>query len=202
LLLYQPAPAGIVRITEITEIEMRPEAVKIIEKKFLDVTSDDVGGLKREISRIRDMVELPLRHPEIFDRLGIDPPKGVILHGSPCTGKTLLAKALANESNANFMAINGPEIMSKYVGEAEKRIRDFFKEAEDSAPSILFIDEIDAIASRREEVTGEVERRIVAQILALMDGLKEKGKVMVIGATNRPDALDPTLDGPEGLIGR
>lgn len=189
-------PAGIVRITEITEIEIRPEAVKIVEKKVPDVTYDDVGGLKGEILRVREMVELPLRHPEIFDRLGIDPPKGVLLHGPPGTGKTLLAKALANESDANFMAINGPEIMSKYVGEAEKRIRDFFKEAEDNAPSILFIDEIDAIAPRREEVTGEVERRVIAQILALMDGLKERGKVIVVGATNRPDALDPALRRP------
>jgi transitional endoplasmic reticulum ATPase len=190
------SPPGIVRITEITEIEVRPEAVEIIEKKVPDVTYEDVGGMKGEISRVREMVELPLRHPEIFDRLGIDPPKGVLLHGPPGTGKTLLAKALANESDANFMAINGPEIMSKYVGEAEKRIRDFFQEAEDSAPSIIFIDEIDAIAPRREEVTGEVERRVVAQILSLMDGLKERGKVIVVGATNRPDALDPALRRP------
>jgi len=190
------SPAGIVRITEITEIEVRPEAVEIIEKKVPDVTYEDVGGMKGEISRVREMVELPLRHPEIFDRLGIDPPKGVLLHGPPGTGKTLLAKALANESDANFMAINGPEIMSKYVGEAEKRIRDFFQEAEDNAPSIIFIDEIDAIAPRREEVTGEVERRVVAQILSLMDGLKERGKVIVVGATNRPDALDPALRRP------
>ncbi|MBP2046472.1 CDC48 family AAA ATPase [Methanobacterium aggregans] len=190
------SPAGIVQITEITEIDVKPEAVKITEKKVPDVTYEDVGGLKGEISRVREMVELPLRHPEIFDRLGIDPPKGVLLHGPPGTGKTLLAKALANESDANFMAINGPEIMSKYVGEAEERIRDFFEEAEDNAPSIIFIDEIDAIAPRREEVTGEVERRVVAQILSLMDGLKERGKVIVVGATNRPDALDPALRRP------
>ncbi|AEG18840.1 CDC48 family AAA ATPase [Methanobacterium paludis] len=190
------SPTGIVRITDVTEIEIRPEAVELIEKKIPDVTYDDVGGLKPEISKLREMVELPLRHPEIFDRLGIDPPKGVLLHGSPGTGKTLIAKALANESDANFMAINGPEIMSKFVGEAEKRIRDFFKQAEDEAPSIIFIDEIDAIAPRREEVTGEVERRVVAQILSLMDGLKERGKVIVVGATNRPDALDPALRRP------
>ena len=190
------SPAGIVRITDVTEIEIRPEAVELIEKKIPDVTYDDVGGLKPEISKVREMVELPLRHPEIFDRLGIDPPKGVLLHGPPGTGKTLLAKALANESDANFLAINGPEIMSKFVGEAEKRIRDFFKQAEDEAPSIIFIDEIDAIAPRREEVTGEVERRVVAQILSLMDGLKERGKVIVVGATNRPDALDPALRRP------
>lgn len=190
------SPAGIVRITDVTEIEIRPEAVEVIEQKIPDVTYDDVGGLKSEISKVREMVELPLRHPEIFDRLGIDPPKGVLLHGPPGTGKTLLAKALANESDANFMAINGPEIMSKFVGEAEKKIRDFFKQAEDEAPSIIFIDEIDSIAPRREEVTGEVERRVVAQILALMDGLKEREKVIVVGATNRPDALDPALRRP------
>jgi len=155
-----------------------------------------VGGLKQEISKVREMIELPLRHPEIFDRLGIDPPRGVLLHGAPGTGKTLLAKAVANESGSNFVAINGPEVMSKYVGEAEKKIRDLFKEAEENAPTVIFIDEIDAIAPKREEVTGEVERRVVAQILALMDGLKERGKVIVIGATNRPDALDHALRRP------
>lgn len=189
-------PAGIVRINEVTEIEIRPEAVEIIEKKVPDVTYDDVGGLKQEISKVREMIELPLRHPEIFDRLGIDPPRGVLLHGAPGTGKTLLAKAVANESGSNFVAINGPEVMSKYVGEAEKKIRELFKEAEENAPTVIFIDEIDAIAPKREEVTGEVERRVVAQILALMDGLKERGKVIVIGATNRPDALDPALRRP------
>lgn len=190
------SPAGIVRINEDTEVEVRPEAVEIVEKKVPDVTYDDVGGLKSEISKVREMIELPLRHPEIFDRLGIDPPRGVLLHGAPGTGKTLLAKAVAHESGSNFVAINGPEIMSKYVGEAEKKIREIFQEAEDSAPTIIFIDEIDAIAPKREEVTGEVERRVVAQILALMDGLKERGKVIVIGATNRPDALDPALRRP------
>jgi transitional endoplasmic reticulum ATPase len=189
-------PAGIVRINDVTEIEVRPEAVEIIEKKIPDVTYDDVGGLKQEISKVREMIELPLRHPEIFDRLGINPPRGVLLHGAPGTGKTLLAKAVANESGANFVAINGPEVMSKYVGEAEKKIRDLFKEAEENAPTVIFIDEIDAIAPKREEVTGEVERRVVAQILALMDGLKERGKVIVIGATNRPDALDQALRRP------
>ena len=189
-------PAGIVQINDITEIEVRPEAVEIVEKKVPDVTYDDVGGLKQEIGKVREMIELPLRHPEIFDRLGIDPPRGVLLHGAPGTGKTLLAKAVANESGSNFVAINGPEVMSKYVGEAEKKIRDLFKEAEENAPTVIFIDEIDAIAPKREEVTGEVERRVVAQILALMDGLKERGKVIVIGATNRPDALDPALRRP------
>ncbi len=189
-------PAGIVRINDVTEIEVRPEAVEIVEKKVPDVTYDDVGGLKQEIEKVREMIELPLRHPEIFDRLGIDPPRGVLLHGAPGTGKTLLAKAVANESGSNFVAINGPEVMSKYVGEAEKKIRDLFKEAEENAPTVIFIDEIDAIAPKREEVTGEVERRVVAQILALMDGLKERGKVIVIGATNRPDALDQALRRP------
>ncbi|MGF7118568.1 CDC48 family AAA ATPase [Methanobacterium oryzae] len=189
-------PAGIVRINDETEVEVRPEAVEIIEKKVPDVTYDDVGGLQHEIFKVREMIELPLRHPEIFDRLGIDPPRGILLHGAPGTGKTLLAKAVANESGSNFVAINGPEVMSKYVGEAEKKIRDIFKEAEENAPTIIFIDEIDAIAPKRGEVTGEVERRVVAQILALMDGLKERGKVIVIGATNRPDALDPALRRP------
>jgi len=189
-------PAGIVRINDETEVEVRPEAVEIIEKKVPVVTYDDVGGLKQEISKVREMIELPLRHPEIFDRLGIDPPRGILLHGAPGTGKTLLAKAVANESGSNFVAINSPEVMSKYVGEAEKKIRDLFKEAEENAPTVIFIDEIDAIAPKREEVTGEVERRVVAQILALMDGLKERGKVIVIGATNRPDALDPALRRP------
>lgn len=189
-------PAGIVRINDATEVEVRPEAVEVMEKKIPDVTYDDVGGLKKEISKVREMIELPLRHPEIFDRLGIDAPRGVLLHGAPGTGKTLLAKAVANESGSNFVAINGPEVMSKYVGEAEKKIRELFKQAEENAPTIIFVDEIDAIAPKREEVTGEVERRVVAQILALMDGLKERGKVIVIGATNRPDALDPALRRP------
>jgi transitional endoplasmic reticulum ATPase len=177
-------------------VEVRPEAVEVTEKKVPDVTYDDVGGLKHEMSKVREMIELPLRHPEIFDRLGIDPPKGILLHGAPGTGKTLLAKAVASESGSNFVAINGPEVMSKFVGEAEKKIREIFEEAAKNAPTVIFIDEIDAIAPKREEVTGEVERRVVAQILALMDGLEERGKVIVIGATNRPDALDPALRRP------
>ncbi|BDZ72081.1 CDC48 family AAA ATPase [Methanobacterium petrolearium] len=189
-------PAGLVRINDTTHVEVRPEAVEVMEKKVPDVTYDDVGGLKQELSKVREMIELPLRHPEIFDRLGIDPPKGVLLHGAPGTGKTLLAKAVSNESGSNFVAINGPEVMSKFVGEAEKKIREIFDEASQNAPTVIFIDEIDAIAPKREEVTGEVERRVVAQILALMDGLKERGKVIVIGATNRPDALDPALRRP------
>ncbi|AXV40765.1 CDC48 family AAA ATPase [Methanobacterium sp. BAmetb5] len=190
------SPAGLVRINDSTVVEVRPEAVEVMEKKVPDVTYDDVGGLKREMSKVREMIELPLRHPEIFDRLGIDPPKGILLHGAPGTGKTLLAKAVASESGSNFVAINGPEVMSKFVGEAEKKIREIFEEAAENAPTVIFIDEIDAIAPKREEVTGEVERRVVAQILALMDGLKERGKVIVIGATNRPDALDPALRRP------
>ncbi|MDY9922524.1 CDC48 family AAA ATPase [Methanobacterium sp.] len=189
-------PAGLVRINDTTQVEVRPEAVEVMEKKVPDVTYDDVGGLKKEISKVREMIELPLRHPEIFDRLGIDPPKGVLLHGAPGTGKTLLAKSVASESGSNFVAINGPEVMSKFVGEAEKKIREIFEEAAENAPTVIFIDEIDAIAPKREEVTGEVERRVVAQILALMDGLKERGKVIVIGATNRPDALDQALRRP------
>ncbi|CEL25334.1 MULTISPECIES: CDC48 family AAA ATPase [Methanobacterium] len=190
------SPAGLVRINDSTVVEVRPEAVEVMEKKVPDVTYDDVGGLKKEMSKVREMIELPLRHPEIFDRLGIDPPKGILLHGAPGTGKTLLAKAVASESGSNFVAINGPEVMSKFVGEAEKKIREIFEEAAENAPTVIFIDEIDAIAPKREEVTGEVERRVVAQILALMDGLKERGKVIVIGATNRPDALDPALRRP------
>src|SRR3989338_5042182 len=142
------------------------------------------------------MVELPLKHPEIFDRLGVEPPKGVLLHGPPGTGKTLLAKAVANESEANFTLLNGPEVMSKFYGESEKKIRDLFEEAEKNAPSIIFIDELDAIAPKREDVQGEVERRVVSQLLTMMDGLKTRGKVVVIGATNRPNSLDPALRRP------
>ena len=142
------------------------------------------------------MVELPLKHPEVFDRLGIDPPKGVLLYGPPGTGKTLLAKAVANESEANFILLNGPEVMSKFYGESEKKIRDLFEEAEKNAPSIIFIDELDAIAPKREDVQGEVERRVVSQLLTMMDGLKSRGKVVVIGATNRPSSLDPALRRP------
>jgi transitional endoplasmic reticulum ATPase len=159
-------------------------------------TYEDIGGLDEEIRRIREMVELPLRHPEIFQRLGIDPPKGVLLHGPPGCGKTLLARAVASESEASFYAINGPEIMSKFYGESEARMRKMFEDAEKNAPSILFIDEIDAIAPKRGEVTGEVERRVVAQLLASMDGLKGRGHVIVIGATNRVNALDEALRRP------
>ncbi|MHA2213015.1 MAG: AAA family ATPase, partial [Candidatus Thorarchaeota archaeon] len=160
------------------------------------VTYEEIGGCSEEIQRIREMVELPMRHPEIFKRLGIDPPRGLILHGPPGTGKTLLAKAVASESEANFIHINGPEIMSKFYGESEQKLRKLFEEAEENAPSIIFIDELDAIAPKREDVQGEVERRVVAQLLATMDGLKARGQVIVIGATNRVNALDPALRRP------
>ncbi|AFU59974.1 AAA family ATPase, CDC48 subfamily [Candidatus Nitrososphaera gargensis Ga9.2] len=160
------------------------------------VTYEDIGGLKEEIQKVREMIELPLRHPEIFEKLGIEAPKGVLLYGPPGTGKTLLAKAVANESNAHFISISGPEIMSKFYGESEARLREIFKEARDRAPTIMFIDEIDSIAPKREEVTGEVERRVVSQLLSLMDGLEARGKVVVIAATNRPNAVDPALRRP------
>src|ERR687883_572350 len=160
------------------------------------VTYEDIGGLKEEIQKVREMIELPLRHPEIFEKLGIEAPKGVLLYGPPGTGKTLLAKAVANETNANFYSISGPEIMSKFYGESEARLREIFKEAKEKAPSIIFIDEIDSIAPKREEVTGEVERRVVSQLLSLMDGLEARGKVIVIAATNRQNALDPALRRP------
>ena len=160
------------------------------------VTYEDIGGIRHEIKKIREMIELPLRHPEIFEKLGIEAPKGVMLYGPPGTGKTLLAKAVANESNAHFISISGPEIMSKFYGESEARLREIFKEAKEKSPSIIFIDEIDSIAPKREEVTGEVERRVVSQMLALMDGLEARGKVIVISATNRPNAIDPALRRP------
>ncbi|AMM54344.1 CDC48 family AAA ATPase [Pyrococcus kukulkanii] len=190
-------PSGVVQITEFTEFNVSEKPVKEVEKRMTTgVTYEDIGGLKDVIEKIREMIELPLKHPELFEKLGIEPPKGVLLYGPPGTGKTLLAKAVANEANAYFIAINGPEIMSKYYGESEERLREVFKEAEENAPAIIFIDEIDAIAPKRSEVTGEVEKRVVAQLLALMDGLKSRGKVIVIGATNRPDALDPALRRP------
>ncbi len=160
------------------------------------VTYEDIGGLKEEIQKVREMIELPLRHPEIFEKLGIEAPKGVLLYGPPGTGKTLLAKAVANESNAHFISISGPEIMSKFYGESEARLREIFKETKEKAPSIIFIDEIDSITPKREEVTGEVERRVVSQLLSLMDGLEARGKVIVIAATNRQNAIDPALRRP------
>jgi len=185
-----------VRITENTEVSLNSKAVDITEENFPEINYEDIGGLQDEIKKIREMVEIPMKHPEIFERLGIDPPKGVLLHGPPGTGKTLLAKAVANESESNFILLNGPEIMSKFYGESEKKIRDIFEEAEKNAPTIVFIDELDAIAPKREDVQGEVERRVVSQILTLMDGLKSRGKVIVIGATNRVNAIDPALRRP------
>ena len=189
-------PAKPVVITENTEVSVNSKAVEMSEDKVIDVTYEDIGGLREEVKKVREMIELPLKHPEIFERLGIEPPKGVLLHGPPGTGKTLLAKAVANESEANFILLNGPEIMSKFYGESEKKIRDIFNEAEKTAPAIIFIDEIDAIAPKREDVQGEVERRVVSQLLTMMDGLKTRGKVVVIGATNRPNSLDPALRRP------
>jgi len=189
-------PHGIVRITYETSLQILNEPMPEAKVGVPRTTYEDIGGLHEEIQRIREMVELPLRHPEIFQRLGIEPPKGVLLHGPPGCGKTLLARAVANESEANFFSINGPEIMSKFYGESEARLREIFQQAQQNAPSIIFIDELDAIAPKREEVTGEVERRVVAQLLALMDGLSGRGNVIVIGATNRPGALDPALRRP------
>jgi transitional endoplasmic reticulum ATPase len=190
-------PKGAVLVSNTTEVVFNPEAVELKEEtRSLEVTYEDIGGLRDEIKKIREMVELPLKHPEIFERLGIDAPKGVLLHGPPGTGKTLLAKAVANETNSNFFLINGPEIMSKYYGQSEENLRKKFEEAEKSAPSIIFIDEIDAIATKREETKGEVERRVVAQLLAIMDGLQSRGRVVVIAATNVPHLLDPALRRP------
>jgi transitional endoplasmic reticulum ATPase len=183
-------------ITEHTEVVLSPKAVKIKDEATFEVNYEDIGGLQDEIRKIREMIELPLIHPEIFERLGVDPPRGVLLHGPPGTGKTMLAKAVANETNAHFILINGPEVMSKYYGQSEENLRKKFEDAEKNAPSIIFIDEIDAIASKREETRGEVERRVVAQMLALMDGLKNRGKVVVIAATNVPNILDPALRRP------
>ncbi|MFT4309965.1 MAG: CDC48 family AAA ATPase, partial [Candidatus Woesearchaeota archaeon] len=189
-------PKNAVIVTTDTEIVFNPEAVEVLEEKQFDISYEDIGGLSEEIKKVREMVELPLKHPEIFERLGIEPPKGVLLHGPPGTGKTLLAKAVANETQSHFIVINGPEIMSKFYGQSEGNIRKKFEEAEQNAPSIIFIDEIDAIASKREETHGEVEKRVVAQLLAIMDGLKSRGKVVVIAATNIPNHLDPALRRP------
>jgi len=195
-LVVSTNPNQPVIITENTEVTLNPKAVEISDENVSKIYYEDIGGLTDEIKKIRELVEIPLKHPEIFERLGIEPPKGILLHGPPGTGKTLLAKAVANETEANFILLNGPEIMSKFYGESEKKIRDIFEEAEKSAPAIIFIDEIDAIAPKREEVTGEVERRVVSQLLSMMDGLKTRGKVVVIGATNRPNAIDPALRRP------
>jgi len=190
------SPSGVVYVTDNTHVHVLPQAVEVEKIRIPTVTYEDIGGLKEQLQRVREMIELPLKHPELFTRLGIEPPKGVLLYGPPGTGKTLIAKAVANESGANFYAINGPEVMSKYYGESEARLREIFEQAEKSAPAIIFIDEVDAIAPKREEVTGEVERRLVAQLCTLMDGLKSRGRVIVIAATNRPNALDPALRRP------
>ena len=195
-LVINTNPGQPVRITENTQVALNPKAVEISDEKIPEIAYEDIGGLTEEIKKIREMVEIPLKHPEIFEKLGIEPPKGVLLHGPPGTGKTLLAKAVATESDANFILLNGPEIMSKFYGESEKKIRDIFDEAEKTSPAIIFIDEIDAIASKREEAVGEVERRVVSQILTMMDGLKGRGKVVVIGATNRVNSIDPALRRP------
>ncbi|MCX6709583.1 MAG: CDC48 family AAA ATPase [Candidatus Woesearchaeota archaeon] len=195
-MIVETNPKKAVIITENTEIHFNPEAVEVSEERIPEVSYEDIGGLDDEIKKVREMVELPLKHPEIFQRLGIEPPKGVLLHGPPGTGKTLLAKAVANETSSHFILINGPEIMSKYYGQSEENLRKKFEDAEKNAPSIIFIDEIDAIASKREESKGEVERRVVAQLLAVMDGLKSRGRVVVIAATNVPNLIDPALRRP------
>lgn len=191
-------PSAVVYVTDDTIIEVRwqPARPGLLGEGVPLITWEDIGDLEEVKQKIREIVELPLKHPELFERLGIEPPKGILLYGPPGTGKTLLAKALANEIGAYFISINGPEIMSKFYGESEERLRKIFEDAQANAPAIIFIDEIDSIAPKREEVVGEVEKRVVAQLLALMDGLKERGRVIVIGATNRPEALDPALRRP------
>ncbi|MGA8484745.1 MAG: CDC48 family AAA ATPase [Nitrososphaeraceae archaeon] len=200
LVVISTKPSGPVLIADSTEMIVSEESAKAVqvakEGGVPSISYEDIGGVRNEISRVREMIELPLRHPELFKRLGVEAPKGVLLYGPPGTGKTLLAKAVAHETNANFYTIGGPEIMSKYYGESEEKLRNIFKNAEEKAPSIIFIDEIDSIAPKREEVTGEVERRIVAQLLSLMDGMSTRGKVVVIGATNRINAIDPALRRP------
>ena len=188
-------PSKPVIVTENTIFKLGP-MTKAIDSTIPRITYDELGGLKNEVQKIREMVELPMRHPELFEKIGVEAPKGVLLYGPPGTGKTLLAKAVAGETNAHFISISGPEIMGKYYGESEERLREIFKQAEENSPSIIFIDEIDSIAPKRDEVTGDVEKRIVSQLLALMDGMKSRGKVVVIAATNRPDSIDPALRRP------
>jgi len=196
LAVISTTPRGIVHIDENTEVELRPEYTEAAETRRADVTYDDIGGMAATIDQLREMVELPLRYPELFQRLGVDPPKGVLLHGPPGTGKTRLARAVANESDATFHLINGPEIMGSAYGESESRLRQVFEEAAKTAPSIVFIDEIDSIAPKRGQVSGEAEKRLVAQLLTLMDGLEARANIVVIAATNRPEAIDEALRRP------
>ncbi|HKJ59667.1 MAG TPA: CDC48 family AAA ATPase, partial [Halobacteriales archaeon] len=199
--IAETSPSGTVVVTENTEIQLSERPAEEVRAggrgaaaaETPDVTYEDIGGLERELEQVREMIELPMRHPELFQRLGIEPPKGVLLHGPPGTGKTLIAKAVANEIDAYFTTISGPEIMSKYYGESEEQLREIFEEAEENAPAIVFVDELDSIAPKRSEAGGDVERRVVAQLLSLMDGLEERGELVVIGATNRVDAIDPAL---------
>jgi len=195
--VLQTTPKGIVKVTNDTDIVIKDEAIDDVDVGQSEgITYEDIGGIGQQLQKVREMIELPLKHPELFRRLGIDPPKGVLLHGPPGTGKTMIAKAVATEVNAHFKSINGPEIISKYYGESEKQLREIFDEAAENAPAIIFIDEIDSICPKREEVSGEVERRVVAQMLTLMDGMEGRDNVVVIGATNRRDALDPALRRP------
>jgi len=196
LIAVETDPDGVCLITEDTDVELREEPITGFEKTGGGITYEDIGGLKNEIQRVREMVELPMKHPQIFSKLGIEPPQGVLLHGPPGTGKTLLAKAVANETSASFFSIAGPEIISKYYGESEQQLREIFEDAKEESPAIVFIDELDSIAPKREDVTGEVERRVVAQLLTMMDGLETRGQVVVIGATNRVDSVDPALRRP------
>ncbi|MGM0606655.1 MAG: AAA family ATPase, partial [Halobacteriota archaeon] len=202
LKIASTSPSGTVVITDSTEVQIAEKPAEQIRDTAAtagrageapSVAYEDIGGLDDELEQVREMIELPMRHPELFKRLGIEPPKGVLLHGPPGTGKTLIAKAVANEIDASFHTVSGPEIMSKYYGESEEQLRDVFEEAAEEAPAIIFMDELDSIAPKREEAGGDVERRVVAQLLSLMDGLEERGQVVVIGATNRVDAIDPAL---------
>ncbi|MGQ0377074.1 MAG: CDC48 family AAA ATPase [Nitrososphaerota archaeon] len=195
LVITSTKPSKAVIVTIKTKFKLG-SMTKAVENSIPRVTYDDLGGLKKEIQKVREMIELPMRHPELFEKIGVEAPKGVLLYGSPGTGKTLLAKAVAGETNAHFTTISGPEIISKYYGESEERLREIFKQAQENTPSIIFIDEIDSIAPKRDEVSGEVEKRVVSQLLSLMDGMKSRGKVVVIAATNRPDSIDPALRRP------
>jgi transitional endoplasmic reticulum ATPase len=191
---YTPnADAIQVRLDTKVTLEREPVKIQEVESR---ITYDQIGGMSEVIQKVREMVELPMRHPELFNRLGIKPPKGLLLYGPPGTGKTLLAKAVASETNAHFISLSGPEIMSKFYGQSEENLRNVFKEAQEKAPAIIFIDEIDSIAPKREDTQGEVERRVVAQMLALMDGMESRGDVVIIAATNRPNSIDPALRRP------